>query len=291
MKRTENRLNQSGQPHVIHYTDNLWEFTYPASVDNETVYQVFSDAVDLLDYDDGQAEAELKKLVLKHPYYIDAYNHLSIAFRNQDKIFESLLTAEKAFQQARSCFPKGFKWKDSQMLWGHIENRPFFRAIQCYGLECQYHKNHEKAIELYQLGLSLNPGDHQGLRYLLLETYFSMGNIKEADNLLSKHTDDGFIDMAFGRVTLAILENNIEKADSLLDKATVANPHFIYEVCKDRHRPPAPFRLPNEPFFDAGVPVGSVQEAYEYWSRNREVYKRKEVLKYYRSKNGIQSKS
>lgn len=284
MKRTENRIKPSRQPEVVHYTDNLWEFVYPASIDNETVYQVFSDAVDWLDYDDGQAESELKKLVVKHPYYIDAYNHLSMAFRNQGKTFESLLTAEKAFLLGQSCFPKEFKWKECRMLWGHLDNRPFFRAIQCYGLECQYHNNYEKAIELYRLGLSLNPDDHQGLRYLLLETFFSTGNMKEAGQLMSKHNDDGFIDMAFGRVTLAVLENNIEKADSLLNKATAANSHFIDEVCKDRHKPPAPFRLPNGSFLDYGIPVGSVQEAYEYWTRNKTVYKKKNVVAYYRSR-------
>ena len=65
-----------------------------------------------------------QKIIKQYPYHIDAYNHLSIAFKNQKKTFESFLTAEKAYILGKSCFPKEFKPKH-KLLWTTSENQLF----------------------------------------------------------------------------------------------------------------------------------------------------------------------
>jgi len=73
-------------------------------------------------------------------------------------------------------------------------------------------------------------------------------------------------------------------ADKLLQKAINTNRYFVTEASKSRHIKPPPHRIPGEPFFDAGIPIGSIQQAYEYWFRNRELYSNKKVIAYFKTK-------
>lgn len=45
----------------------------------------FWEGVELLGHDDLAAEQIFKSVIKKDPYHIDAYNHLSLAFKNQKK--------------------------------------------------------------------------------------------------------------------------------------------------------------------------------------------------------------
>jgi len=275
------------KPYLQKYQDNEWEFVYPITIDNEETYNEYWKGVELLDYDDKAAEIIFKRLISKNPYYIDAYNHLSISFRNQDKIFESLLTAEKSYRLGKDCFPSEFNIKRDKLIWPVLENRPFLRACQIFGLECQYHKDYSTAIDIYKENLRLNENDNQGIRYLLLEVYFASKDFTQARKLLNTNSSDWSIEFKFGLVTLEVIEGNIENADKYLDTAVETNKFFIDEVIKTKHAPPPPFRIPGEPNFDAGIPIGSVQQAYDYWERNKILYKSKKVMEYYKERKNL----
>ncbi len=62
------------------------------------------------------------------------------------------------------------------------------------------------------------------------------------------------------------------------------NSFFIDEMKKGKHIKPAPYRIPGEPFFDEVIPIGSVQQAYEYWNRNKDFYNNKKIIEYFRNK-------
>ena len=56
---------------------------------------------------------------------------------------------------------------DGVLAWGLIDNRPFLRCMQGYGL-CLWRLEHwEEAEDLFKGMLSLNPSDNQGIRFLL----------------------------------------------------------------------------------------------------------------------------
>lgn len=275
---------KSDLPVVQPYNNNDWEFIHPEAIETESVQNEYWNAVEMLDHDDNAAENSLKRLIAKYPYFIDAYNHLAIAFRNQRKGFESLLTAEKSFNLGRSYFPRSFNFKKDKLIWSNHDNRPFLRACQIYGLELQYHKKFDEAINIFQLNLALNEGDNQGIRYLLLETFFASKAYTKAQKLVDKYEGDFSIEFKFGAVALAIIQNNPVKADSSLNEAIRTNKFFIDEVIKDRHLKPPAFRLPGEPDLDAGNPVGSIQEAFEYWKRNEQLYKTKKIIDFFKSK-------
>ncbi|WP_264524190.1 tetratricopeptide repeat protein [Flavobacterium sp. N502536] len=275
------------EPIVQQYNENNWEFIYPSSIDNEKISDEFWHAVKLLDNDDQMAEKVFKKLITKHPYYIDAYNHLSISFRNQGKKFESFLTAEKSFNLGKNCLPKSFNLKKDKLPWSNINNRPFLRACQSFGLECQYHQNYSQAIEIYKLNLALNENDNQGIRYLLLETLFAAKDYKQAQQLLNKYSDDFSIEFKFGLVAISILQDNYKRADKYLEEAIQTNKFFIEEVIKDRHLKPSPFRIPGMPNFDAGIPDRSIQQAFEYWERNKQLYKTNKIIDYIKARQKL----
>lgn len=279
MKKKEEKNNK---PIVRQYNDNEWEFLYPPSIDNEKVYNEYWEAVELLDYNNEMAEKIFKRLISKHPYNIDSYNHLSITFRNQNKTFESLLTAEKSYSLGKECFPKEFNFKKDKLIWSKLDNRPFLRACQIYGLECQYHKKYASSIIVYNENLSLNEDDHQGIRYLLLEVFFATKDFKRARQLINKYLNDYSIEFKFGAVVLDILDEKFEKAENNLKIAIKINKFVLAEVIKEKHISPPPFRIPGEPYFDAGTPIGSIQQAYNYWKRNRNLYKTKEIVEYFR---------
>ena len=272
------------RPIIKRFNETDWEFINPESYDNEIVADEFWKAVEMLDYDDHRAEDVFKKLIEKHPFYIDAYVHLSNAFRNQKKTFESLLTAEKAYTISRECLPKEFNSKKHKIIWSWLENRPFLRAYLNYALENIEHKNHEIAISVLKDILNFNENDNQGARYTLLETYLKLKNFDEAKKIIKKYKDDFSIEFKFGEVALAVLDGNTKKADILLKEAIQTNKFFIDEIKKEKHIKPAPHRIPDEPFFDAGIPIGSVQQAYEYWSRNKDLYKSKKIIEYFKYK-------
>jgi hypothetical protein len=272
------------RPIIKRFNDTDWEFINPESYDNEIVADEFWKAVEILDYDDQRAEDVFKKLIEKHPFYIDAYVHLSFAFRNQKKTFESLLTAEKAYTISRECLPKEFNSKKHKIIWSWLENRPFLRAYLNYALESIEHKNYEIAISVLKDILNFNENDNQGIRYTLLETYLKLKNFDEAKKIIKKYKDDFSIEFKFGEVALAVLDGNTKKADILLKEAIQTNKFFIDEIKKEKHIKPAPHRIPGEPFFDAGIPIGSVQQAYEYWSRNKDLYKSKKIIEYFKYK-------
>lgn len=284
---SEKQKFNNEKPFLQKYLDNEWEFIYPISIDNEETYNEYWKGVELLDYDDKNAERVFKKLISKHPYYIDAYNHLSIAFRNQNKVFESFLTAEKSYHLAKDCFPPEFNSKKDKLNWLVLENRPFLRACQTYGLECQYRKDYKAAIDIYKENLRYNENDNQGIRYLLLEVYFLSKNYEQARKLIFSYPDDWSIEFSFGLVTLEVIEGNIKKADTYLNEAVKCNNYLIDEIIMLKHIQPPPFRISGEPDFYAGIPIGSVQQAYEYWSRNKSVYNLKKVIEFYKERNSL----
>lgn len=272
------------RPIIKRFNETDWEFINPESYDNEIVADELWKAVEILDYDDQRAEDVFKKLIEKYPFYIDAYVHLSIAFRNQKKTFESLLTAEKAYTISRECLPKEFNSKKHKIIWSWLENRPFLRAYLNYALESIEHKNYEIAISVLKDILNFNENDNQGIRYTLLETYLKLKNFDEAKKIIKKYKDDFSIEFKFGEVVLTVLDGNTKKADILLKEAIQTNKFFIDEIKKEKHTKPAPYRIPGGPFFDAGIPIGSVQQAYEYWSRNKDLFKNKKIIEYFKYK-------
>ena len=81
-----------------------------------------------------------------------------------------------------------------------------------------------------------------------------------------------------------VSKDDISKADKLLKKAIKTNQFFIEEVNKKRHVKPKPSQIQGVVYIDYGIPSNSIQEAFDYREKNKELYSNPKILAYFSSK-------
>ncbi|RAJ88101.1 transcriptional repressor TCF25 [Chitinophaga dinghuensis] len=268
------------KPRVEKSTGNEWEFILPDDFYGEKTLEQYTAAIGMLNTDDVFSEIILKQIIKEHPYFLDAYNHLSVAFRNQEKEFESYLVAEKVYRLGKECFPKEFKIKTARLSWQITNNRPYLRACHLYGLELQFNEEFDKAIEVYNEMLQLNPLDNQGARHLKLECLFALEDYSAARDLLDSYPVEHTISFAYGKLLLAILDEDHKSAAQLLVDAIAVNPYLPAEIVKKRHTPPAGF-------LEEEMPAGSLHEAFEYWTDYIDIYTQQPIIDFFESTKKI----
>ncbi len=111
-------------------------------------------------------------------------------------------------------------------FWGLHETRPYMRArvglAQCLWQEGQ----RDECIEHCREMLKLNPGDNQGIRYLLMPYLLEKGRDGEARELMIQYGNEPSASWSYSAVLLAFRKEGAS-ADSngLLDRAIKVNPH------------------------------------------------------------------
>jgi tetratricopeptide (TPR) repeat protein len=111
-------------------------------------------------------------------------------------------------------------------FWGVLETRPYMRARAGLAACLWQLGQRQEAIEHYQEMLRLNPGDNQGIRYILLPCLMAAGLETETEQLLAAYPDDA---MAMWRYTRALFlfhkEGASQRATRQLREALEYNPH------------------------------------------------------------------
>jgi tetratricopeptide (TPR) repeat protein len=110
-------------------------------------------------------------------------------------------------------------------FWGLLETRPYMRARQRLAeLLMQAGRGDEGLVE-YEALLELNPGDNQGIRYLLLGEYLVAGRLERATKLLNAYDDDAGAVFTWGRVLERHAAGDLDGAARALDVARRFNRH------------------------------------------------------------------
>lgn len=121
---------------------------------------------------------------------------------------------ENAFEQEAGDF------------WGILETRPYMRARQGLALCLWELGERREAIEHYTQMLSLNPGDNQGIRYLLAPALLEEGHEQALGQLLGTYEDDAGAMWVYTRALWRFRsEGASEKANAALDEAMQTNPY------------------------------------------------------------------
>ena len=98
----------------------------------------------------------------------------------------------------------------------------------------------------YQELLRLNPGDNQGVRYILLPKLLAAGRDLEAARLL-KEFDEESANWAYARALLAFrLSGRSAAADRELRTAARTNPYVPELLCSDAPLPQPPHYAPGQ---------------------------------------------
>lgn len=123
-------------------------------------------------------------------------------------------------------------------FWGVTETRPYMRARAGLASCLWQLDQHQEAIDHYQEMLRLNPGDNQGVRYVLLTCYLSEGMDAEAECLLGEYEDDASATWLYNRALLLYRQEKMgKKARAQLQEAIRYNPH-VPAYLLGRKRPP-----------------------------------------------------
>jgi len=111
----------------------------------------------------ADARKVLQDTVAEDLRCLDAHAHLGHMVFDHDPA-EALLHYEVGVRIGELSLGPDF---DGVLPWGLIDNRPFLRCLHGYGLALWRHSRSDEALEVFRRMLWMNPGDNQGIRFLL----------------------------------------------------------------------------------------------------------------------------
>jgi tetratricopeptide (TPR) repeat protein len=140
----------------------------------------------------------------------------------------SLPEAKQLYQQGvsageRALGPQTFE-EGVGHFWGLIETRPYMRARAGLASCLWQIGERQAAIEHYADMLRLNPGDNQGIRYVLANCLLRQGDDVALSRLLDQYKDDAMAEWLYTRALLVFRREGAgKKANGALKKALAEN--------------------------------------------------------------------
>lgn len=134
---------------------------------------------------------------------------------------------DKAIQIAEKQLGKAYFVENKGHFWGLIETRPYMRALAARAGNDQATGNIKEAINRYETLLTLNPGDNQGIRDVILPLYIEAEMYDKANKLIEAY-DEPSANMLFSKALIhyGITKNEIETI-ALVRKASRVNPYVF----------------------------------------------------------------
>jgi tetratricopeptide (TPR) repeat protein len=210
----------------------------------------------------GKRRLELaRKALTISPDCADAYVLLAESTRDIQK-------ARRLYEQGvqageRTLGAEAFD-EDAGEFWGLIETRPYMRARHGLAVVLWHLGEREAAIDHARELLRLNPGDNQGVRYLLAAWLLAVGDDAGLAALLAQYPEEWSANWAYTRALLTFRQSGAgRKADQVLKQALEVNPHvpgYLLGVVPFPKRPPEYYGMGDE-----NEAVLYVAEAAEAW--------------------------
>ena len=169
-----------------------------------------------------QRIAMAQKAIKISPLCADAFNLLAEEHAKTQE--EALSYYRKAVVVGEEALgPDGFK-EYAGSFWGYLETRPYMRARLGLGEALWSTGEKDAAIKNFQEMLELNPGDNQGIRYVLAAKLLAAGRMNELKSLLTLCADEGSADIQYTRALVAYFED-AEDAEAIAQIAWETNQH------------------------------------------------------------------
>lgn len=195
-----------------------------------------------------------RKALAISPLCADAYNLLAAEAATNAEARDLYARGLEAGELALG--PEGFE-EYAGHFWGFLETRPYMRARHGLALALLKLGEEEQAMEHFRAMLKLNPGDNQGIRYLLLGSLLRRDDIPALKALMTDYADEWSVYWLYTRALIAYREGkgSTPATLKLLKDARSANEHVAAVLSE--FKPPMLSR-------SGYVTVGGADEAAEY---------------------------
>ncbi len=185
------------------------------------------DAWEMADLKSGLALA--RRALKISPDCADAYVLLAEAARTRAKALELYRKGVEAGERALGS--EAFA-RDAGHFWGILETRPYMRARAGLAQRLWERGDYEEATAHWRDMLRLNPGDNQGIRYILAARLLYLDRDRETAAVLDLYPDDAAATWAWIRALLLFRAGGDNpKARSALDEALQCNsfvPSYLF---------------------------------------------------------------
>ena len=197
----------------------------------------------------------------------DAYVILAEMERDNNRKIE-LYT--KGVESGEKVLGKEIFDRDRGNFWGIIETRPYMRAQEGLALALWDSGQLDRAQEIYELLLELNPNDNQGNRYSLLLLYLYRNDFEKAKRVLNQYDEDSAY-WSYNKALLLFLTTGITIESKIaLRKAFESNKYVPAFLLREAKLPPeSNYITPGEPD-EAG---SYVKASGPLWLKNFEALK------------------
>lgn len=187
----------------------------------------------LLDERERRASSEaayvsgLQRLVHEEPDFIDAHAHLAYAWIEQGKPKKALDASLAGLARANRLIPEGF---GGRIPWGHLENRPYLRAMHGAVLGAMRLRRHKDAVALIERMLAFNPNDNQGVRFLLGSELLRGGDAGRARAVIEPECGN-YPPYLYELALLHLQGGEWVPAATALRRGFCANPYIAEALC------------------------------------------------------------
>jgi tetratricopeptide (TPR) repeat protein len=184
----------------------------------------------------------------------DAY--VLLAEEEADTLKRALSYYQEGVAAGRRALGEAYFKENTGHFWGLLETRPFMRAMEGMA-DCLWRLGRkEEALQTYREILRLNPGDNQGIRYILVELLQAVNRYEQLAALLKEYPDDWSAVWQYTRALLAFRAGGATiEANRALKDALQQNQHVPAYLTGEKR---VPSRLPEY------IGLGDEREAVAY---------------------------
>ena len=176
--------------------------------------------------------------------------------------------ARQAVQAGERALGKEPFEEDIGHFWGILSTRPYMRARAALAEFLWWNRNYDESIEVSKQTLRLNPGDNQGIRYVLAQRLMTVDRDDDFAALYKEFEDDGSATFAYSQALwLFRKEGASPAANAALSEAVKCNPYVPAYLLLTRKMPS---QMPEHyGIGDRNEAIIYATEAIEAWAHSK----------------------
>lgn len=205
--------------------------------DASKAQEIAYDAMEYMCRNEEKAASLCRKALSTYPDCVDALAMLAEIESKSSKDYINAM--EKAVKAGRKYLGKDYFEQERGSFWGLLETRPFMRAMAQLGQGYMElgKKGYDKAIEIFEEMLELNPNDNQGIRDILLGCYLATKRYEQAGGLFKRYKGETMAIFMWSRLLYDYVTKGQKKAEKTFASAMTSNSHVLKYLAGKKRLP------------------------------------------------------